>query len=70
MYCALTGTSSTNLLQFRGVECLSQSSNTLIMGGTLVDDNFKALDKGAQFIIGTPGRVFDMMKRYVRKQVK
>jgi translation initiation factor 4A len=35
------------------------------MGGTLVDDNFKTLDKGAQFIIGTPGRVFDMMKRYV-----
>ena len=39
----------------------------LIMGGTLVDDNFKILDSGAQFIIGTPGRVYDMMKRYVLK---
>ena len=39
----------------------------LIMGGTGVDDNFKALDGGAQFIVGTPGRIFDMMKRYVLK---
>ena len=37
------------------------------MGGTLVEDNFKALDNGAQFIVGTPGRVYDMMKRYVLK---
>lgn len=36
----------------------------LIMGGTKVDDNFKTLDDGAQVIIGTPGRVFDMIKRY------
>jgi superfamily II DNA/RNA helicase len=36
----------------------------LIMGGTKVDDNFKKLDEGAQFIVGTPGRVFDMIKRY------
>jgi translation initiation factor 4A len=42
----------------------------LIMGGTGVDDNFKALDAGAQFIVGTPGRVFDMMKRYVLKTSK
>lgn len=36
----------------------------LIMGGTKVDDNFKILDEGAQYIVGTPGRVFDMIKRY------
>ena len=42
----------------------------LIMGGTGVDDNFKALDAGAQFIVGTPGRVYDMMKRYVLKTSK
>jgi len=42
----------------------------LIMGGTSVEDNFKALDKGAQMIIGTPGRVYDMMKRYVLKTTK
>lgn len=42
-------------------------STALIMGGTLVEDNFKTLDKGVQFIVGTPGRVYDMMKRYVLK---
>lgn len=42
----------------------------LIMGGTGVEDNFKALDAGAQFIVGTPGRVYDMMKRYVLKTSK
>lgn len=36
----------------------------LIMGGTKVDENFRSLDEGAQFIIGTPGRVFDMIKRF------
>ena len=36
----------------------------LIMGGTKVDENFRMLDEGAQFIIGTPGRVFDMIKRF------
>lgn len=48
-----------------GLNAYHKVQTALIMGGTLVDDNFKALDKGAQFIIGTPGRVFDMMKRYV-----
>ena len=48
-----------------GLNAHYKVQTALIMGGTLVDDNFKTLDKGAQFIIGTPGRVFDMMKRYV-----
>jgi len=39
----------------------------LIMGGTQVEENFKLLDEGVQYIIGTPGRVYDMMKRYVLK---
>ena len=44
----------------------------LIMGGTKVDDNFRILDEGAQYIIGTPGRVFDMIKRYalITDQIK
>tara|TARA_B100000524_G_scaffold347823_1_gene250629 strand:+ start:282 stop:1547 length:1266 start_codon:yes stop_codon:yes gene_type:complete len=42
----------------------------LIMGGTGVEENFKMLDSGAQFIVGTPGRVYDMMKRYVLKTSK
>jgi translation initiation factor 4A len=51
-------------------ECLNnyfKAKGALIMGGTLVEDNFKAFDEGAQVIIGTPGRVFDMMKRFVFK---
>lgn len=40
---------------------------TLVIGGTKVEDNFKDLDSGVQYIIGTPGRVFDMIKRYALK---
>jgi translation initiation factor 4A len=36
----------------------------LIMGGTNLKDNFRLLDEGVQYIVGTPGRVFDMLKRY------
>lgn len=50
-----------------GLNAYFKVSSSLIMGGTLVEDNFKQLDKGAQFIIGTPGRVYDMMKRYALK---
>jgi len=42
----------------------------LIIGGTKVDANFRTLDEGAQLIIGTPGRVFDMIKRYALKTDK
>ncbi len=51
-------------------ECLNtylKAKSALIMGGTQVEENFKAFDDGAQVIIGTPGRVYDMMKRYVFK---
>jgi len=54
-------------------ECLSQYMrlrSALLIGGTSVDENIKAIDKGAQFIVGTPGRVYDMMKRYVLKTDK
>lgn len=33
------------------------------VGGTELHHDLKALDKGAQFIIGTPGRVYDLMNR-------
>lgn len=33
------------------------------VGGTELHHDLKALDKGAQFIIGTPGRVYDLMTR-------
>lgn len=50
-----------SLNQFRNI------SSTLIIGGTKVEDDFKTLDNGVQYIIGTPGRVFDMIKRYALK---
>lgn len=52
---------------FEGLNTYLKIKGTLIMGGTQVEDNFKALDEGVQLIIGTPGRVYDMMKRYVLK---
>lgn len=33
------------------------------VGGTELHHDLKALDKGAQFIVGTPGRVYDLMNR-------
>ncbi len=33
------------------------------VGGTELHHDLKALDKGAQFIIGTPGRIYDLMTR-------
>jgi translation initiation factor 4A len=51
-------------------ECLNQylkAKGTLIMGGTPTDENFRVLREGVQVIIGTPGRVFDMMKRSALK---
>jgi translation initiation factor 4A len=32
-------------------------------GGTPVDQDLKALRNGAQFIVGTPGRIFDLIRR-------
>ena len=32
-------------------------------GGTPVNEDMKALRRGAQFIVGTPGRIFDLIKR-------
>tara|TARA_B100000575_G_C23143146_1_gene665919 strand:- start:4859 stop:6097 length:1239 start_codon:yes stop_codon:yes gene_type:complete len=52
---------------FEGLNVHHKVTGALIMGGTLVEDNFKTLDNGVQFIIGTPGRIYDMMKRYVLK---
>jgi translation initiation factor 4A len=54
-------------------ECLSQYMklrSALLIGGTSVDDNIKTIDRGVHYIVGTPGRVYDMMKRYVLKTDK
>ena len=42
-------------------------TSALIMGGTSVEQNFKDLDRGVQVVIGTPGRIYDMMRRYALK---
>jgi translation initiation factor 4A len=36
-------------------------------GGTPIRDDMKAIDNGVQFIIGTPGRIFDLINRKVLK---
>jgi superfamily II DNA/RNA helicase len=53
--------------------CLSQYmklKSALLIGGVSIDSNKKALDGGAQFIVGTPGRIQDMIKRYVLRMTK
>lgn len=45
---------------------LSQNMNLSVycaVGGTELHHDLRALDKGAQFIIGTPGRIYDLMTR-------
>ena len=34
-------------------------------GGTPMKEDIRALEKGAQFVVGTPGRIYDMMHRNV-----
>jgi superfamily II DNA/RNA helicase len=53
--------------------CLSQYmklKSALLIGGVSIESNKKALDGGAQFIVGTPGRIQDMIKRYVLRMTK
>ena len=37
-------------------------------GGTPLRDDIRALDRGCQFLIGTPGRIFDLMDRGLLKR--
>ncbi len=38
---------------------------SLCIGGENLDENIKELDAGVHVVIGTPGRVYDLLKRYV-----
>lgn len=40
-------------------------SPQLLIGGKNISDDYQKLDKGSNIIVGTPGRVYDMLKRYV-----
>lgn len=48
---------ATNLGQYMKLNVLTA------VGGNPVRDDIRALDTGAQFIVGTPGRVYDLMSR-------
>jgi translation initiation factor 4A len=54
-------------------ECISQYTKikgALLIGGIPVSNNIKSLDNGAQFIVGTPGRILDLTKRYILKMTQ
>ena len=59
------------------IHLVMQSLNTylkctsvLLIGGKKIDVDIENIEKGVQLIIGTPGRVYDMIKRYVLKTDK
>ena len=37
-------------------------------GGTPLRDDIKAIEKGCQFLVGTPGRIFDLMSRNILRR--
>jgi translation initiation factor 4A len=39
----------------------------ILIGGKNISNDFQELDKRPQIIVGTPGRVYDMLKRFVLK---
>ena len=48
------------------VHCIGEFSNVKVhacVGGTVVREDIRILKSGVQIVVGTPGRVFDMMKR-------
>ena len=47
----------TGLGQFMGIKCHA------CIGGTVVRDDIEKLRSGAQLVVGTPGRVFDMAEK-------
>ena len=48
---------ATSLSEYMGISCYCAT------GGTPIREDLKALEKGAQLIVGTPGRVYDLMSR-------
>ena len=45
-----------------GLSAYMKTNNMLLIGGTRRQDDMKKLEGGMQVIVGTPGRVFDMLK--------
>ena len=46
---------------------MPELSKHILIGGKNINNDFQALDKNPQIIVGTPGRVYDMLKRFVLK---
>ena len=64
----LSPTRELSLQIFSVLESLSSKMNItkyLLIGGKNISQDFVELDKSPQVVIGTPGRVYDMLKRYV-----
>lgn len=50
------------------IRALGEYTNTTIhlsIGGSMIKDDIRALRKGSQIVIGTPGRIFDMISRNI-----
>ena len=39
--------------------------SVLCIGGEKLVDNISELEKGCHYVVGTPGRIFDLLKRYI-----
>ena len=50
---------------FKGLSEYLDVSINLCIGGQSISDNVRDLDKGGQVIVGTPGRVFDLLKKHI-----
>jgi translation initiation factor 4A len=50
-------TVATSLTEYMGITCYCAT------GGTPLREDLKAIENGVQFIVGTPGRIYDLMNR-------
>jgi translation initiation factor 4A len=48
---------------FKNISKYLNITSSITIGGTNISENINELKNGSQYIIGTPGRVFDMLKR-------
>ena len=57
---------ATGLGKYLGIKALSMT------GGTNIREDIHTLEKGVHFIVGTPGRIFDLMQRnlFARDQIR
>jgi translation initiation factor 4A len=49
----------------RAISCAMKTKVLCAVGGNSLQNDISALEQGAQFIVGTPGRIYDLMSRGV-----